>query len=161
MHENLARASQAVVNREGYFMMADDSTFNFWHKIDLTTTMHPSGGNYTNTNLTGIWWPTNFDGWFSTPCNSGCDAVKRAVHLFEEKYKNEKAVQAVWDQYQDGTTLRLRAKSQKHSLTYSKIDMMSLITNCETFTHSVYFWASGLYPESFHHVACLYTSFMS
>ncbi|EYC02173.1 hypothetical protein Y032_0101g3345 [Ancylostoma ceylanicum] len=37
---------------------------------------------------------------------SGCDAVKRAVHLFEEKYKNEKAVQAVWDQYQDGISKR-------------------------------------------------------
>ncbi|EPB71892.1 hypothetical protein ANCCEY_09017 [Ancylostoma ceylanicum] len=66
----------------GYFVMADDNTFNFWHEIDLNMTLHPSG-------------------------TGGAKALKKAVHLFEEKYRNDTAVQAVWDQYQDGISNKM------------------------------------------------------
>ncbi|EYC35036.1 hypothetical protein Y032_1178g3734 [Ancylostoma ceylanicum] len=37
----------------------------------------------------------------------GAKALKKAVHLFEEKYRNDTAVQAVWDQYQDGISNKM------------------------------------------------------
>ncbi|EPB71898.1 hypothetical protein ANCCEY_09023 [Ancylostoma ceylanicum] len=79
----------------GYFVMADDNTFNFWHEIDFNMTFHRSGTR--NNNITGPWWPTAF----------GAKAAEKAVHLFEEKYKDDAAVQAVWDQYQDGISKKM------------------------------------------------------
>ncbi|EYC02162.1 hypothetical protein Y032_0101g3341 [Ancylostoma ceylanicum] len=84
-------------NLQGYFVMADDNTFNFWHEIDFNMTLHPSGTR--DSNITGPWWPSVF----------GAKAAKKAVNLFEEKYRNDTAVQAVWDQYQDGISKKMIA----------------------------------------------------
>ncbi|KAL6728497.1 hypothetical protein Aduo_010267 [Ancylostoma duodenale] len=90
-------------NLQGYFMTSDDNTFNFWHEINLNTTMHPSGTK--DENINGTWWPTDIGG----------GAVKRAVYLFEEKYKNDTDVQAVWDQYQDGISKKMiEANASSH-----------------------------------------------
>ncbi|KAL6728498.1 hypothetical protein Aduo_010268 [Ancylostoma duodenale] len=82
-------------NLQGYFVMADDNTFNFWHGIDLNMTMHPSGTIFKN--KTGSWWPSEF----------GMKAMKRAVHLFVDKYKDDAGVQAIWDEYQDAISRKL------------------------------------------------------
>ncbi|KAK6740488.1 hypothetical protein RB195_008758 [Necator americanus] len=80
----------------GYFVMADDTTFNFWHSVDLNSTMHSIG--IRPKNASGPWWPSE----------SGMVAVKRAKSLFEEKYKNDAAVQAVWKQYGDGLASNMK-----------------------------------------------------
>ncbi|KIH56418.1 hypothetical protein ANCDUO_13401, partial [Ancylostoma duodenale] len=120
-------------NLQGYFMTSDDNTFNFWHEIDLNTTMHPSGTK--DENINGTWWPTDIGEYISgqmvvqrgaalmpavrksidTAAPSRGGAVKRAVYLFGEKYKNDTAVQAVWDQYQDGISKKMiEANASEH-----------------------------------------------
>ncbi|ETN73373.1 hypothetical protein NECAME_13553 [Necator americanus] len=85
-----------IQNVLGYFVMADDTTFNLWHRVDLNTTVHSIG--IRPKNASGPWWPSE----------SGMVAVKRAKSLFEEKYKNDAAVQAVWKQYGDGLASNMK-----------------------------------------------------
>ncbi|ETN70756.1 hypothetical protein NECAME_14558 [Necator americanus] len=43
-------------DQKGYFVMADDTTFNFWHRVDLNSTVHSIG--IAAQNESGIWWPS-------------------------------------------------------------------------------------------------------
>ncbi|EYC01543.1 hypothetical protein Y032_0106g3749 [Ancylostoma ceylanicum] len=74
---------------EGYYVMADDSTFNFWHGINPFVVMHPSGDLYRNT---GEWWKEPV----------GMEAALMANKLFTDIYKSDDTVQAIWHQFERG-----------------------------------------------------------
>ncbi|KAL6737604.1 hypothetical protein Aduo_011231 [Ancylostoma duodenale] len=73
----------------GYYVMADDATFNFWNGINPMKVMHPSGNLHNRT-----------DGWWTRPV--GMEAALAARKLFEQKYKFDPAVQATWQQFDKG-----------------------------------------------------------
>ncbi|WKX98959.1 hypothetical protein Q1695_014101 [Nippostrongylus brasiliensis] len=79
-------------NVKGYFIMADDTVFNFWNKVDLSISLHPSGLYHFNPAPWFNWWDTDY----------GEVAARRAVHLFEEKYKNNNKVQEHWTRFGEG-----------------------------------------------------------
>ncbi|EYC01552.1 hypothetical protein Y032_0106g3753 [Ancylostoma ceylanicum] len=80
----------------GYYVMADDSTFNFWHGINPFLVMHPSGDLHRNS---GVWWKEPV----------GMRAALLANKLFTEVYKYDALVQAIWHQFGRG----LREKNPK------------------------------------------------
>ncbi|EPB70575.1 hypothetical protein ANCCEY_10330 [Ancylostoma ceylanicum] len=74
---------------EGFFMMSDDATFNFWHTLNLRNVMHPTGITYRD--FTGMWWPSPY----------GKSAVERALMLITDKYRDDLSVKGMWKSYQD------------------------------------------------------------
>ncbi|PIO68444.1 hypothetical protein TELCIR_09769 [Teladorsagia circumcincta] len=77
-----------VALEAGYFVMADDTIFNFWNEIDLTIAFHPSIGN----NQADQWWTQDV----------GLKAAERVVDLFEGKYRNDTVTQAAWTRFGNG-----------------------------------------------------------
>ncbi|KAL6726179.1 hypothetical protein Aduo_008180 [Ancylostoma duodenale] len=75
---------------EGFFVMSDDATFNFWHTLNLRNVMHPTGITYRE--FTGMWWPSPY----------GKPAVERALMLITDKYRDDVSVKKMWKTYQDG-----------------------------------------------------------
>ncbi|KAL6737602.1 hypothetical protein Aduo_011229 [Ancylostoma duodenale] len=73
----------------GYYFMAEDATFNFWNGINPLKDMHPSGNLNHRT-----------DGWWTRPI--GTEAALSARKLFEQKYKFDPSVQAIWQQFDRG-----------------------------------------------------------
>lgn len=67
----------------GYYFVADDSIFNIWYDLPLENVIHPNAISLDPAN----WW----EPW---------TAVK-AVMLFEEKYKDDEAIQKTWRKYDE------------------------------------------------------------
>ncbi|EYC01575.1 hypothetical protein Y032_0106g3764 [Ancylostoma ceylanicum] len=76
-------------NVKGYFVMADDTTFNFWNAINLDAVLHPIGHTHSNG-----------EGWWDDP--AGSEAAKKTVRLFEEVYKEDPKVQVTWKKFTKG-----------------------------------------------------------
>ncbi|KAK6049855.1 hypothetical protein COOONC_12640 [Cooperia oncophora] len=72
-------------NIKGYFVMADDTTFNFWNTIDLSVAFLAGNG----ANISGGWWNRDV----------GLKAAKNVISLFEGKYKNDTQAQTAWKRY--------------------------------------------------------------
>ncbi|EPB78429.1 hypothetical protein ANCCEY_02495 [Ancylostoma ceylanicum] len=53
MLTNYETGAEKYDDSNGYYVMADDSTFNFWHGINPFLVMHPSGDLHRNS---GVWW---------------------------------------------------------------------------------------------------------
>ncbi|EPB78434.1 hypothetical protein ANCCEY_02500 [Ancylostoma ceylanicum] len=50
----LAKVKEMKLGRvKGYFVMADDTTFNFWNGVNPELVMHPSGDTFHHS---GVWW---------------------------------------------------------------------------------------------------------
>ncbi|EYC30953.1 hypothetical protein Y032_0004g1870 [Ancylostoma ceylanicum] len=81
-----------LTNVLGYYVMADDATFNFWNGIKPHRVMHPSGNLHHKA-----------DGWWNRP--NGMEAALAARELFEQKYKFDPSVQAIWQQFERGLKL--------------------------------------------------------
>ncbi|KAK6037032.1 hypothetical protein COOONC_25463 [Cooperia oncophora] len=79
---------------QGYFVMADDTTFNFWNEFDLSIAFQPG---YSK-NGTGRWWNSDV----------GLKAAKNVVSLFEGKYKNDTQAQTAWKRFGEGVSLNVR-----------------------------------------------------
>ncbi|RCN49766.1 hypothetical protein ANCCAN_04223 [Ancylostoma caninum] len=76
----------------GYYVMADDTTFNFWHGVNPFLVMHPIGDRHRNR---GIWW--------TAPV--GMKAALTANKLFTEVYKFDPSVQTIWHQFERGVSV--------------------------------------------------------
>ncbi|RCN48273.1 hypothetical protein ANCCAN_05688 [Ancylostoma caninum] len=107
----------------GYYVMADDTTFNFWHAVNPFLVMHPSGDLHRNS---GIWWTApvalsaDVIGVLFCSCsmrkimdsnritaarNGGMKAALTANKLFTEVYKFDPSVQAIWHQFERGVSV--------------------------------------------------------
>ncbi|KAL6741045.1 hypothetical protein Aduo_014341 [Ancylostoma duodenale] len=89
----------------GYFVMADDTTFNFWNGVNPEVVMHPSGDTF---HQDGVWWKKP----------SGYIAAVKSLALFEVTYKDDPTVQAVWRQFKKG----LRKKNERRDASDVLID---------------------------------------
>ncbi|VDP11215.1 unnamed protein product [Heligmosomoides polygyrus] len=80
----LAKAKELrLQGTTGYFVMADDATFNFWNEVNLSAVFHPRGLGHNG--------------------SRSLKAAKTVVKLFEEKYKNDTAAQRIWKQFHNGS----------------------------------------------------------
>ncbi|VDM84073.1 unnamed protein product [Strongylus vulgaris] len=77
----------------GYFVMADDTVFNFWNGINMQLPLHPTGYDFSS-----------IRGWWITGDIPGRNATVAAKELFTQVYKNITWVQTVWQQYQKGVS---------------------------------------------------------
>ncbi|EYC01537.1 hypothetical protein Y032_0106g3748 [Ancylostoma ceylanicum] len=102
----LAKVKEMKLGRvKGYFVMADDTTFNFWNGVNPELVMHPSGDTFHHS---GVWW--------NRP--SGFTAAVKTLELFEQTYKDDPSVQAIWRQYKKG----LRKKNERRNASHVLID---------------------------------------
>ncbi|KHJ96338.1 hypothetical protein OESDEN_03703 [Oesophagostomum dentatum] len=95
---------------EGFFMMSDDATFNFWHTLKLRRVLHPTGITWQQ--YTGMWWPSPYGTEYvydrlQRKCEIYClllgkAAVEHALMLITDKYRNDWSTQNMWKKYQDG-----------------------------------------------------------
>ncbi|KAK6045187.1 hypothetical protein COOONC_17308 [Cooperia oncophora] len=81
--------------------MADDTTFNFWNKIDLAVAFQPGAG----TDDSGNWW--NYD--------VGLKAATTTVSLFEGKYKNDTQAQTAWKRFGEGPRPQEKGRRAKQT----------------------------------------------
>ncbi|KAK6060917.1 hypothetical protein COOONC_01419, partial [Cooperia oncophora] len=78
-------------NINGYFVMADDTTFNFWNEIELSVAFQAGDSE----NEKGGWYKLDV----------GLKAAKNVVSLFEAKYKNDTQLQSAWIRLGEGVGL--------------------------------------------------------
>ncbi|CAL2037410.1 unnamed protein product [Caenorhabditis brenneri] len=74
-------------NVEGYFLMADDSVYNPWQRIDYSRVHHLTGVTHDDT---GNWWDSKF----------GLNSAKSILE--NAKKTSDKKVAAAWKQFENG-----------------------------------------------------------
>ncbi|CAJ0596577.1 unnamed protein product [Cylicocyclus nassatus] len=77
-------------NVRGYFIIADDAIFHFWHKLDLEEILYPIW--VIEKRYPSAWWMTKY----------GFKAAQRTKSLFTRKYREDARVRHLWKCYEEG-----------------------------------------------------------